>query len=304
MTRIAILSDIHGNLPAFEAVQRDIAQLAPDRVIVDGDILNRGPQSLACLHAVRATGWPVIFGNHEEYALKRRGPDVPEEWMTPFYAPFQDVADALSSEEAAYLRALPHRMVIEIPGLPALHITHGSPFALNDGLGHWLSDAEVLERAQAVPQPVLIGAHTHRPFDRHIGDHWVLNTSAVGVPFNGDPRAQYLLLHGANGAWSAELRTVPYDRTPVYDAYESSGGLRYVINHVFKLEVETATFHFASYVRYCNERGLDTNSAASFERYRAAAARIKPGRSLKPSPPHPNGAHHPIHYEDMPEQDA
>lgn len=301
MTRIAILSDIHGNLPAFEAVQRDIVQLAPDRVIVDGDILNRGPQSIECLHAVRATGWPVIFGNHEEYALKRRGSDAPAEWLLPFYDPFQQIAEGLSDEEAAYLRALPHSMVIDLPGLPALHITHGSPFALNDGLGHWLSDAEVLERAQAVPEPVLIGAHTHRPFDRHVADRWVLNSSAVGVPFNGDPRAQYLVMNSDNGAWSAELRAVPYDREKVYAAYESSGGLRHVINHVFKLEVETATFHFASYARYCKDRGLDVDSIASFERYRAVAVRIKPGRSLKPSSPHPNGAHQPVRFEDMPE---
>ena len=72
MTRIVILADIHGNLPAFEAVQQDIATLAPDLVIINGDMINRGPQSLECLRASRATGWDVVYGNHAEYAVKRR----------------------------------------------------------------------------------------------------------------------------------------------------------------------------------------------------------------------------------------
>ncbi len=289
MTRIVILADIHGNLPAFEAVQADIQRLAPDRVIVNGDILNRGPQSLECLHAVRATGWPVVYGNHEDYAVKRRAGGFPAEWAAPFFDPFQEVADALSDEEAAYLRALPRSMVLDVPGLPAFYVVHGSPRALNDGLGPWLSDEELRERLEMVPQPVMIGAHTHRPFNRRVGDRWGLNCSAVGMPYNGDPRAQYLVLTGRGGRWQGEFRAVPYDRSLVFAAYEANGALKHVINHVFKYELETATFHYGSYLEFCAQHDLERDCLASFERYRIAAADVEPGRSLKPSPPHPDG---------------
>ncbi|MBN1564004.1 MAG: metallophosphoesterase family protein, partial [Anaerolineae bacterium] len=212
MTRIVILADIHGNLPAFEAAQADIQTLAPDHVIVNGDIINRGPQSKECLQAVRATGWRVVFGNHEAYALMRVDDDVKDEWRTAFWSPFDRVAKSLTDEEIAYIRALPHAMVIDLPKLPAMRIVHGSLRALNDGIGFWMPDSELLEAAGDAPEPIIIGAHTHRTYDHRVGDRWFLNCGAIGAPFNGDPGAQYLVMTAHNGAWEAEFRSVPYDR--------------------------------------------------------------------------------------------
>ncbi len=282
MARVAILSDIHGNLPALEAVCEDVRAMGPDQVIVNGDIINRGPQSVECLRAVRALGWPVVFGNHEEYALKRVDGEVPEQWQTQFWYPFQRVAEALSGEEIAYLRALPRDLVVTVPNLPALRIVHGSMRALNDALGFWMSDAELLEAVDGAPEPIVIGAHSHRTFERRVGARWLLNSGSVGAPFNGDPGAQYLLMTAANGDWKAEFRSVAYDRAPVYAAWARSGELECCMSaQVFKYEVETATFHLGSYVRFCELHGLEQNGRASFERYRAATRSISPGRSLK-----------------------
>jgi predicted phosphodiesterase len=280
MTRIAIIADVHGNLPALEAVQADLLEVAPDQVIVNGDVINRGPQSGECLQAVRVEGWPVVFGNHEEYVLKCAAGELPDEWDTDWWLPTRSVAENLSAEEIAYLGALPWAHVIRVPGLPPVRVVHGSPRALNEGLGFWMSDAEITETIQDVPEPVIVTAHTHRPFDHHVGARWVLNGGAVGVPFNGDPAAQYLVLDGQNGAWQAEFRAVSYDRAPVYAAWERSGQLeRSTVAQVFKFELETATFHFMAFVRYCEQHGLELNDQASFVEYRAAAARIKPGHS-------------------------
>ncbi len=282
MTRIAILADIHGNLPAFEAVHADIQTLAPDRVIVNGDVINRGPQSIECLQAVRATGWPVVFGNHEWYALKRVDGDVDEEWRNDFWLPFDRVAQALSEDEVAYLRALPHHLVIAPPELPVMRIVHGSMRALNDGIGFWMQDEELLNAAEGAPEPVIIGAHTHRTYEHHVGDRWFLNCGAVGAPFNGDPGAQYLVMTEKNGVWEAEFRSVPYDREPVYAAWEATDILsRSMAAQAFKLEVETATYHLGSYMRFCEHHGLELNALASFERYRSEATNVRPGRSLK-----------------------
>jgi hypothetical protein len=105
-----------------------------NQVVVNGDIVNRGPQSTACLQTIRALGWPVVFGNHEEYALMRVDGDVPDRWLNDFWSPFQHVADELSADEIAYMRALPWQHVVQVPGLPAIRIVHGSMRALNDGM--------------------------------------------------------------------------------------------------------------------------------------------------------------------------
>jgi predicted phosphodiesterase len=282
MTRIVILADIHGNLPAFEAAQADIQTLSPDEVIVNGDIINRGPQSNECLQAVRATGWPVVFGNHEAYALMRVDDTIEDEWRTDFWLPFERVAQALSEGEIAYIRALPHKVVIDLPNLPAMRIVHGSMRALNDGIGFWMEDDELLEAAEGAPEPIIIGAHTHRPYDHHVEERWFLNCGAVGAPFNGDPGAQYLVMTAHNGAWEADFRSAPYDRAPVYAAWEKTDILqRSMAARTFKLEVETATYHLGPYVRFCQNHGLERNNPASFERYWCDAAKVPPGRSLK-----------------------
>jgi predicted phosphodiesterase len=285
MLRLAILSDIHGNLPAFEAVMSDLRQVAPDRVIVNGDVINRGPQSRACVQAVRATGWPVVFGNHEEYMLKHVDGTVPDKWRDDFWYPFQRVAEELSADDVSYIRVLPWEYVVAVPNLPAMRIVHGSKRALNDALGFWMSDAELLEAVAGAPEPVVIGAHSHRTFERRVGERWLLNCGSVGAPFNGDPGAQYLVMTARGGHWEAEFRSVPYDRAPVYAAWERSGDLeRCMSAQVFKYEVETATFHLGAYIRFCENRGLELNARASFESYRRVSRGVTPGRSLKAKP--------------------
>lgn len=274
MPRVAILADIHGNLPALEAVQADLARVAPDVVIVAGDVINRGPQSKACLQAIRATGWTVLFGNHEEYVLKLADGSLP----TPgderdWWLPAARVAEDLSAEELAYLAALPREHVVALPGLPAIRVLHGSLRALNDGIGFWMSDDDLRAGVCAAPEPIVVGAHTHRPYSRQLDGHWALNCGAVGFPFNGNPAAQYLVLDSANGDWAADFRAVPYDRAPVYAAWESTDILeRSVIARVFRLEVETASPHLNNYDRFCARRGLSPTDPASFDRYRAHAA--------------------------------
>ena len=282
MTRIAVMADIHGNLPALQAVVEDVRQVAPDQVIVAGDVVNRGPQSKECLDLVRAMGWPVVFGNHEEYVLKFEGDSTPEEWRGDWWLPTRSVAqDELTAEDLAYLKALPLHYVVDAPGLPGIRIVHGSLRAINDGLGFWMSDEELIAAVGDSPEPVVIGAHTHRPFNRRVGRWWVLNTGAVGVPFNGNPAAQYLVLTADGGDSRADFRAVPYDRAPVYAAWERTGHLeRSMAAQVFKYEVETATFHLMAYIEFCEVRGLPLNAMASFVKYREASAGTTPGRSL------------------------
>jgi predicted phosphodiesterase len=281
MTRIAILGDIHGNLPALEAVTADLETLAPDQVIVDGDIVNRGPQSRECVQAIRAHGWPAVFGNHEQYVLTFSEGRTPDGWDLDWWMPARRVAEELSTDEMAYLRGLPWYYIVDEPGLPAIRIVHGSPRALNDGLGFWMTDEELRAAVASAPEPVVVGAHSHRPFDRRVAQRWVLNCGAVGAPYNGDPAAQYLVLTSRDGTWRADFRGVTYDRAPLYAAWERTGYMEHVIAQVFRYEIETATYHLESYLEYCRAHGLERNVLASFEEYRRASWNVRPGRSLR-----------------------
>src|SRR3972149_5518130 len=80
MTRLAILSDLHGNLPALEAVQQDLSRFQVDYVIVAGDVIDRGPFSVQVLERVTREGWAVIRGNAEFYLLDYGTPRAPAEW--------------------------------------------------------------------------------------------------------------------------------------------------------------------------------------------------------------------------------
>lgn len=282
MVRIAIVSDIHGNLPALEAVLRDLDQVWPDRVYVNGDVVNRGPQSKECLDRVRALGWPVVFGNHEEYVLKCRHGAPGEDWASPFWLPVHRLAqEELSADDIAYLEALPRSRLIALPGLPAIRLVHGSLRALNEGLGFWMTDDELLAAVDSAPEPVVVGAHTHRTYQRRVGGRWVLNSGAVGAPYNGDPAAQYLLLAGRDGAWEAEFRAVPYDRAPVYAAWARTGYLEVsVAARLMQYELQTATYHFGPYFDFCAVYGYDSNDDAAFEQYVFISRDVPPGRSL------------------------
>ncbi len=283
MVRVAIVSDIHGNLPALEAVLRDLEVVRPDRVIVNGDVVNRGPQSKECLDRVRALGWPIVFGNHEDYVLKCRQWADDRDWGHSAWSLVRKLAqEVMTNADMAYMQSLPRTMVIEEPGLPSVRLVHGSMRALNDGLGYWLSDDGLLAAVEGAPEPVIIGAHTHRTFERRVGDKWILNSGSVGFPYNGNPHAQYLLLTGHDGEWQATFREVVYDRQDVYAAWEETGDLEVSgLSNIMKFELETATYHVGPYIDFCERHGLEIDDVVAFQRYRESARDVPPGRSLR-----------------------
>jgi hypothetical protein len=218
--------------------------------------------------------------------LKCRHGAPGEDWGSAFWLPVRRLAeDELSAADIAYLEALPRSRLIALPGLPAIRLVHGSLRALNEGLGFWMTDDELLAAVDTAPEPVVIGAHTHRTYQRRVGRRWVLNSGAVGAPYNGDPAAQYLVLTGRGNAWQAEFRAVPYDRGPVYAAWARTGYLEVsVAARLMQYELQTATYHFGPYFDLCAAHGYDSNDDAAFEQYVLASSDVPPGRSLQGDP--------------------
>ena len=226
--RLAFLGDIHGNLPALEAVLADVHAHSPDAVYLVGDQINRCPWHNEVLDLLDTYGWPTIAGNHE-LIIGIIG--------TPHnYPPFTDrnrfavlwwTCETLAPQHLRAIRTLPEQLHIHIDGAPPILMTHGTPGDAEVGFYPGFDDDTMRRFLVNVDEPVIVAGHTHRPLDRNLGRWRVLNGGAVGLPYNGDPRAQYLLLDlmatPAGPAWAPRFRQVDYDRLRVADAFVASG---------------------------------------------------------------------------------
>lgn len=230
--RIAFVADIHGNLPALEAVLQDLKQQSPDAVYLVGDQINRCPWNNEVLDLLNDQQWPAIAGNHELIVGIIRTPNN----RLPFtnakrYAVLWWTQANLRAEHLHAIRRLPEQMVLTFDNAPPILMVHGVPGQADIGFYPGLNDDALSGYLDGVTQPVVVCAHTHRPMDRQVGDRHLFNGGAVGLPYNGDPRAHYLLLDlvqsrssgSSPNRWRPTFRRLDYDRDRIEPAFAESG---------------------------------------------------------------------------------
>ncbi|HUY79705.1 MAG TPA: metallophosphoesterase family protein [Ktedonobacterales bacterium] len=289
----AVIADIHGNVPALDAVLADLEHVQPDAVVVAGDFVNRGPQSRAALERIAPYGFPAISGNHDTWlAALAQGVSLPDGWETPWWTPVRMASAELTPEWQAWLSALPFSMRLELPGASPVRIVHGSPRHSREGMGRMLGDAILAEALAETDEPMVIGAHIHYPYERRLrvpsratpGEHvethvethvekHVVVIGAVGCPFNGDINAQYGLFTWDGADWRFEHRSVPYDHEPVYTAWRDCGYLAdgSLASELMMLEHQTAITQYVPFWEWALEHDLPLTheSHALFVRQRA-----------------------------------
>lgn len=272
--RLAIISDIHGNLPALEAVLEDAARQGAERIVVNGDMVNRGPSNVAVMERLQREGLPMTLGNHDDLLRKwaERDADLPAEWFDdPFWRGTGWCAEQLEPGGwLGFFRELPMTVGLELPNAPRLLISHGSPRHYREGYGNFLTDEALEEISRDHPAELFVGSHTHRPLERAWGDVTVLNTGAVGAPFNGDPRAQYLVLELQGDGWRWEFRRLPYDRDRALDDFATSGYLEEggLSARIFFEELRNARSYLTPFLGWTAKHGLaqDESSWRDFQR--------------------------------------
>jgi predicted phosphodiesterase len=227
-----VLSDIHANRVALEAVRAAVAARRPDRVVVAGDAINRGPEPRTCLEVLlalqRDEGWQFIKGNHEDYVLYARDRrDTPAPWEQELCQhtrwTLRAIADLLPEIER-----WPDRLSLAGPDGSEVRFVHASMRGNRCGI---YADMEepLLLKLTAPPPAVLVAGHTHIPFVRQIDGTLIVNAGAAGLPFDGNPDASFAMLEWASGAWRAEIVRIPYDRAAaeralIESAYFKEGG--------------------------------------------------------------------------------
>jgi putative phosphoesterase len=204
--RVAALYDIHGNLPALEAVLQDVHRADVDHVVVGGDVLP-GPmprESLACLLDLDI---PVQFiqGNGDRVVLAQMAGAESSEVPERFREVIRWNAQQLHPEDERVIASWPKTLSLEIPGLGEVLFCHATPRNDTEVFTRLTSEDRLLSVFEGVDAPVVICGHSHMQFDRTIGRTRVVNAGSVGMPF-GEPGAHWLLLGP-----DVQLRHTRYD---------------------------------------------------------------------------------------------
>jgi putative phosphoesterase len=192
--RVAAIYDIHGNLPALEAVLQDIRQAGVDHIVVGGDVLP-GPMPCETLGRLENLDTPVQFiqGNGEAAVLAQMaGKDtdaVPEQAREAV----RWVAQQLDSEHERFLNSWPKTLRVEVPGLGKVLFCHATPRNNTEIFTRFTPEGRLLPIFEGLNVPVVICGHTHMQFDRTIGATRVVNAGSVGMPF-GESGAYWVLL--------------------------------------------------------------------------------------------------------------
>lgn len=203
---VAVLYDIHGNLPALEAVLQDVRQAAVDRVVVGGDVVP-GPMPRETLTCLLDLSLPVHFiqGNGDREVLARiAGSDtgaVPE----PFREVMRWTAQQLQPEHARLLAGWPATLRVEVRGVGEVLFCHATPRSDTEVFTRLTPEDRLAPVFEEPGVPLVVCGHTHMQFDRMIGRVRVVNAGSVGMPF-GEPGAYWLLLGP-----DVQLRHTPYD---------------------------------------------------------------------------------------------
>ena len=236
--RWAILSDIHGNLPALEAVLRVIAAEGVEHVVQLGDALSGPLWPAETADRLMQLAWPAIAGNHERQVLT-----LPLERMGDSD---RHAAERLNDSQRAWMRALPATRWLDedvfcCHGMPASDLVYlmetvTPDFGLHGSAGiRAATAAELEERLGACRAPVVLCGHSHVPRVAQVGASLVVNPGSVGLPAydddhpqrhhveNGSPLARWAVLERGAGGFGVALRATPYDHEQAARQAEANG---------------------------------------------------------------------------------
>lgn len=225
--RLAIFSDVHGNLPALRATLKAMNADAPNAIWYGGDFVGYGPWPDECVQTIAKRGFPAIAGNYDEKTLKfpRKAAKWRETKNPLKFAAFRHAYENLSDASRAYLTALPATHRETVNGVRVL-LVHSAPDSEEFGISPLTPQSRLDAIARDADADVIVSGHTHWPCVLWSSDRAVLfvNAGSAGRPGDGDPRAAYAVITLASDEPPrAEIRRIPYPIDEVTHALPETG---------------------------------------------------------------------------------
>lgn len=210
--KVALLGDIHANLPALDTVLEHARQHGVVTVWNVGDFVGYGAFPDEVVQRIRVENIVSIAGNYDLKVL--RFPKKKERWRKrkrpEKFQAFKWAYENLSKNSRQYLRSLPKEVTLEAAG-KRITLTHGSPASNEETLYPDTPQERLQELARMAGVDIVICGHSHQPFARQVGGVWFINTGTVGRPDDGDPRACYAILHLEAGLVDVQHFRLEYD---------------------------------------------------------------------------------------------
>ena len=243
--RLAVLADLHGNLPALEAVLAHLDAQAVDEVVVAGDVVNGAPFSRACWERVLERGCAVLRGNHERYLLDFGTPRADLAWAGEAFGPLQLARAQFDDAALAKVAALPRHLY-----RPGLLLTHASYRSDYDTILTETPTEEVAAMFAGTLEPFIVRAHNHHWVRRGWDERTLVSIGSVGLPLDGRREAQYLIAEQQGAGWTFAPQFVPYDVEGLLAAmredYLPAAG---PVGRLFYRELETARWQLIPFFR-------------------------------------------------------
>jgi len=224
--RVAVITDIHGNLPALQAALEAIEEIGADEIYCGGDLVGYGPRPNEVCALIEDLGIPAIYGNYD-YAIGRELTDCGCAYITPHDRDLgqQSVDWTLAhtnQRSKDFMRELPFELRFAM-GDQRVRLVHGSPRKVNEYLFEDKPESLYNRLAASADCDVLVFGHTHKPWAHTYGRVQFVNCGSVGKPKDGDPRAAFVILELDDGRVIPSIERVPYDAQAVARDVEAVG---------------------------------------------------------------------------------
>jgi len=233
--RIAIISDMHGNDLAFEAVEADIQGQKIDQVVCLGDAVQGGPQPSSVVQRLRRLNCPVVMGNADAWLIsgvETADEGIPPERLKKMGEIRTWSLSQLTDDDCAFISNFQPTVTINLEDGLDLLCFHGSPTSFDHVILPAIPEEEFQKFLGAYADHILTGGHTHAQQIRRIGNNFFFNPGSVGFAYShnqpddqfyADPWAEYAILTAQNSQIGLEFRRVPFDPKELIRIYTQSG---------------------------------------------------------------------------------
>jgi predicted phosphodiesterase len=229
MTRLAILSDVHGNATALKAVRKAIKAAKPDAILVAGDHVLNGPEPADAVDGLReleADGALIVQGNTDiaaaDFDYTAAFPWLTDGVPETFRAAAEWAHEALGDDRLDWLRRLPAERRLWV-GETLVLVCHASPGSQTAGFDQYIDPTIVIERLGRTDARIVCCGHTHLPQVRDLGWQQIVNDGSAGYVFDGDPTASWALVDIDGDNVTAEIKRTEFDALAVANAISARG---------------------------------------------------------------------------------